>query len=72
MPGHIFCRADVGPTLAFHNMAWPDRKTICKHCPALMLEMKRKRECEENNAPLCYILLLYSSNKFVAKLLLPY
>jgi hypothetical protein len=72
MPGHIFCGIDVGPTLAFRDMAWPDRKTVCNHCPALTLEMKWKREYEENSAPLCYILLFYSSNKFVAKLLLPY
>jgi hypothetical protein len=42
-------------------MNWPDRKTGCKHCPALMLEMKRERKYgkekkSKNSAPLCYFL----------------
>ena len=40
---HIFCGADVGPTLAFRNMNW-HRKTGCKDCPAPMLEMKSERK----------------------------
>jgi hypothetical protein len=43
-PDHIFSGADVGQTLAFCKMNWPDRKTGCKHCPALMFEMKRERK----------------------------
>jgi len=51
---HIFCGADVGPTLAFRNMNW-HRKTGCKHCPAPMVEMKRERKYgKKNSAPLYF------------------